>query len=369
MSAAPQTSPSAGSLLSTFVIVLVAIAALFAIDFVLARMQNSEERSEAARQFAEGRRLMASGDPAAALERFRDAVSTDRNNRDYRLGLAEALLAAGKTADAQTALADLLETDSTDGSVNIEMARALVKEGKINDAISFYHRAIYGHWPDRLKENQAKARFELIELLTKQQAKQELLAELLPLQDEAPEDLEVRERLGRLFLAAGSPSHAADIFRDLIHRNPHNAAAYSGMGEAEFARGNYSAAQADFAAASRVAPDDQGIRQRFEETNLIMTLDPMRRGLEEAERYRRSLKLLHMVVDRAGSCLDSNPEAQPRLDDARKALKSSVTPMKRGEAYDSNLDLAAELWQLEKKSCNLVGAGSALDLVIAKIAQ
>ena len=63
------------------------------------------------------------------------------------------------------------------------------------------------------RENRLRVRFELIDLLAQRNSKEELLAELLPIQDEAPRDLKTRTQMGRLFLLAGSPARAADIFR------------------------------------------------------------------------------------------------------------------------------------------------------------
>ena len=41
--------------------------------------------------------MMQGGRYAEAVEQFKDAISIDRDNRDYRLALAEALLAAKTT--------------------------------------------------------------------------------------------------------------------------------------------------------------------------------------------------------------------------------------------------------------------------------
>ena len=58
--------------------------------------------------------------------------------------------------------------------------------------------------------------------------------------------------MGRLFLLAGSPARAADVFRGILHDSPANAEAHAGLGEAEFARDNYRAAQRRFSGRSTV---------------------------------------------------------------------------------------------------------------------
>ena len=74
------------------------------------------------------------------------------------------------------------------------------------------------------------ARLELIDLLARQNSKEELLAELLPLEADNPKDLATRTKLGQLFLLADSPSRAAGIFRGILHESANNAVAYDGMG-------------------------------------------------------------------------------------------------------------------------------------------
>src|SRR5208337_2997253 len=175
-------------------------------------------------------------------ERIKDAIAIERGNRDYPRTLAQAQFAAGKTADAETTLTNLLQSDATDGLASLIMGRVLVKEGRFAEAVSYFHRAIYGHWNEDEAQNRLRVRFELIDLLAQRNSKEELLAELLPVQDDAPRDLKTQTRMGRLFLLAGSPARAAGVFRGILLDAPANADAYAGLGEAEFARGNYRAA-------------------------------------------------------------------------------------------------------------------------------
>ena len=368
-----MAKPFAGrSFLGTFGLVFLAIAALFAADMFLAKTERAESLVEAARLFEQGRVLMQRGENAEAIERIKDAIAIERGNRDYLRTLAQAQFAAGKTADAESTLTELLQSDSTDGLANLIMGRVLVKEGRFAEAISYFHRAIYGHWNENAAENRLRARFELIDLLAQRNSKEELLAELLPVQDQAPHDLKTRTRMGRLFLLAGSPARAADVFRGILHDAPANADAYAGLGEAEFARGNYRAAQRDFQTALRLAPDDQATRQRLDLCNELLMLDPTVRGLGPAERFRRSLKLVELTTDETSQCIGQNPSPELRelLDKAGKALKAHVSAAHQSEVSESNLDLAEQLWQARKKECKSPPAtDSPLALVLARLAQ
>jgi len=356
----------------TFGLIFLAIAALFVADMFLAKTERTESRVEAARLFEQGRVLMQRGKSAEAIKRIEDAITIERGNRDYLRTLAQAQFAAGKTADAESTLAELLQSDSTDGPASLIMGRVLAKEGRFAEAISYFHRAIYGQWNEGEAQNRLSVRFELIDLLAQRNSKEELLAELLPIQDDAPRDLKTRTQMGRLFLLAGSPARAADIFRGILHDAPTNADTYAGLGEAEFARGNYRAAQRDFQTALRLEPEDQATRRRLDVCNELLMLDPTMRGLGPAERFRRSLKLVELTLDETNQCIGQNPslELQELLDKAGKALKVRVGATHQSEVSESNLDLAEQLWQARKKECKpLPAAESPLALVLARLAQ
>ena len=365
--------PVAGrSFLTTIGLVFLAIAALFAADMFLAGMERAETGVEAARLFQQGRALMDRGKNAEAINRIEDAILIERGNRTYRRTLAQAQLAADMTTNAEATLAELLQSDSSDGFASLLMGRALEKEGRFAEAISYLHRAIYGQWDKDAAENRLRVRFELIDLLAKRNSKEELLAELLPVQDQAPRDLKGQLRLGRLFLVAGSPTRAADVFRGVLHDAPTSADAYAGLGEADFTRGNYRAAQRDFQAALRLVSDDQASLQRLEVCNQLLLLDPTERGLGQAERLRRSLKLVERTLSETSQCVDQDPSPDLALllDKVGKALTAHVAPAHQSEESESNVDLAEQLWQARKKECKAPPASdSPLALVLAKLAQ
>jgi tetratricopeptide (TPR) repeat protein len=361
------TPVAARSFLSTCLLVGLAIAALFAVDTFLARTERSESRVEAARLYSEGQSLLRQGDSAAAVGRINDAIAIERGDRSYQRSLAQAQLAAGKAADAESTLNNLLASDSTDGLANLIMARVQVKQGQFPEAISYFHRAIYGQWPRDAAASRLGVRFELIGLLAERGSKEDLLAELLPVQDQVPRDLQARMRMGKLLLQAGSPGRSADVFRAILNETPDNAGAHTGLGDAEFAQGNYRAAQRDFQNALRLMPGDASIRKRLDLCDELLTLDPTVRGLDPADRLSRSRKLLKLTVDDATQCAGQNPTAEMRvlLDAAAKNLKA------RGSATaESNLDLIEQLWQLRGEDCTQPPVkDSPLALVLGRLAR
>ncbi len=364
---------TARQFLRTLGLVALAITVMFTVDTFLASTEASESHAEAARLYAEGQRLLDQGESADAVSRFEDALAIERTNRDFQLALARAQLGAGDLAQAQTTLDALLLADSTYGPANLTLARVLVKQGKIPEAISYYHRAVYGAWPADPAANQLKVRFELIDLLAQQDRKEELLGELLAVQDQAPDDVPTRLRIGNMFLEAGSPSRAANVFQQLLQDHPGKyaapdmAAAYAGLGEADFARADYRAAVNDFSTAVRLNPQDQAAAKRLDLGNRVLGLDPSRRGLDQAERFRRSRELLDMTVHAVAACSKTLD-----LDQARKKLAERVTVARRDAAAEADLDLAEQLWQTRTPGCESPQgqpSEEALALVLQKAAQ
>jgi Flp pilus assembly protein TadD len=368
-----MTKPrTGGSFLRTFGLTLLAIAALFVADTFLARTERAETMVEAAHEFQQGHVLMQKGENAEAIERIKDAIANARGNRDYRRLLAQAQFAAGRTADAETTLTELLQGDSTDGLASLTMGRVLVSEGRFEEAVSYFHRAIDGHWNEDPAGNRLRVRFELVELLAQHNSKEELLADLLPLQEQAPGDPRTRTRIGRLFLLAGSPARAAEVFRDILRGASANAEAHAGFGEAEFALGNYRVAQRNFQAALRLAPDDRATRQHLDLCDELLALDPTLRGLGPPERFRRSLKLIELTTNDIDQCIGQNPSPEMRklLDEAGKALKARVGVTRQSEVAESHLDLAEQLWLARKRDCRSApDSDSPLALVLARLGQ
>ncbi len=349
------------SLLRTLTFVISAILLLFTLDTYLARRELSESLVEAKRSYDAGLQLMKQGQYDRAAEQFRAALVVARENPEYQLSLAEALIDGGRLPEAESDLADVLAHDGTAGAPNLAMARVLTKEGRIQEALSFYHRAIYGQWKENALAHRVAVRFELIDLLVERHQTEGLLAELLPLQEEAPNDLATREKLASLFTAAGSPTRGADLFREVLKSDPKDATAYAGLGDAEFARGNYRTALQYYETALRLHPDDDRARRRAEVCNQVLELDPTQRALSTEEQYRRSVKLLGLVVDDVRQCLGARlsgnassglaPALRETLQNAGEALKQRVPSARQHAVLESNLDFLDKLWQARKTEC------------------
>jgi tetratricopeptide (TPR) repeat protein len=343
---------SATEFVVTFTAILVAIAVLLGIDTWLARVDRAESTAHAANLYADGQQLLARRDPRGAIERFASAAAIERTNVVYQVGLAEALLADHRLSDAEGALNAALDRAEMDGAANRLMARVQLEQGRSEEATAYYHRAIYGRWRGDTLGERLQTRFELISLLSKEGWRQELLAELLPMQDAAPDSVELRRKLGHLFIEAGSPSRGIEIYRKLLQRSRDDGDAYAGMGEAALALGNFRTAQADLRIAARLLPGDTAVARRLALADSVLVLDPMQRGIGQAARQQRSHRVLALTLDVVSRCgARSNPPLRALADSARTLLEASSTPAREVDS-DALLTSAADLWNVMPEACS-----------------
>ena len=368
---APIPAASVSEFIATFAVVLAVIVALFIFDTALARVDIRGRKSYAAREFRTGEQLLAQAKTEQAIEHLRSASMLDDDNSAYATALAQAILADGRPRDAEQLLLPLLERNPTDGAANLAMARVLAQEERIEEAKSYYHRAIYGLWPGGAHENRIEARFELIDLLARTNARQELLAELLPIQDDSANTPAQRMKIAHLFVVAGSPSRAVAIFRELLRRNKPDADAYVGLAEAALSLGDFATARADLVAAQKLTPDDSTKYQgRIALTDSVIALDPTQLGLSQPEQYRRARNLVQMTLKSARSCLAAQaPQVGVALDSASAFLVSPAPSDGRASSIQQALSVAQSLWGLQRTRCAAAPPDGVLALIQNRIAQ
>ncbi len=368
----PPPAATASEFITTFASVIAAISVLLVFDTVFAKVDRHATQSRATSEFQAGETLSAVGNFRDAADHLEVAVSLDRENPAYSVALAEATLGRGRPEAAEQRLIPVLEHIPTDGAANLAMARVLAKQGRNEEAKSYYHRAIYGLWPADTDKNRRTARFELIGLLARTGAKQDLLGELLAIRDESTNDPALLKRIAHLFAVAGSPARATAIFRDVLRRNPRDVEAYLGLADAAIQLGNYRTARADLVTAKRIAPGDTSIQARMELADSVIALDPTQRGLGLDEQYRRSRNLVQMTVSSLAKCLglEASQAALVQASASRKPAASSRA-ISRSQAVDENLSRAAKLWQMRRERCpaDVPKEREPLSLIQDRIAQ
>lgn len=338
--------------LRVIAVVLLVIAGLTVLDQALARTERMELHSAADRSWRRGVRLLHEGRAAEALDALRNAHALERDNTAYELDMISALVALGRTADADPLIDEVLQRKPNDGYANLVAARLKAKESDSEEAEAYYHRAIYGEWPPDAAIHGRDVRFELVQYLVRRNSKQQMLAELISLEAEADDDEPLQRRIAELFLAADSPGRAAVVYRELISKNPDDASAYEGLGEAEMEQGHYRPARAAFLQASwhHEGPSSGA---RLVLLNEVIQLDPTPRNLPTAEKFERSLRILAL----AKGDLEAHLEKQPGLANAQTAalLKSAADAAgakpphgPTNELAEENLDLAMRIWKVRQ---------------------
>jgi len=370
-----MTSPSAASLgdrlasasmfMGTILGTIVLIGVMLSLDLFLARVDSRESARHAASEYSAGIRLLQQGRANDAAERFGAAVAINRSNVNYALALGEAQLDDGRTSEAEATIKALLDRAGNDGAVNLTMAHVLEHQNRLQEAKAYYHRAIFGRWGADSTIQRRQARFELIELLAGHGAGGELLAELLPFEETPADSVALRRRLGHLFNLAGSPGRAANMFRDLVRRDPTDADAYAGMGDAALAMGNLKTARADLAEALRLNPGSAQLERRLAIADTALSLDPTARGITAAQRFARSRGLLARTLAMISPC-----EAPSPLLDSIVALlrRSPSTGTSEGDA-EALVGRATVLWNAKPARCDRAAPDEVLQVLQTRLAQ
>ena len=351
------------------------------------------EREHRAQEHLElARTLTDAGEYGRSVEQYRKSLTYRPDDRESRLGLAQALYLLERYSEAEAHLIELRAAHPTLAPVNYLLARINVHAERRDEAVGYYRAAVYGQWSVDPAENRVRTRFELIELLESEGDNFQAVGELVELWKEAPDDRGVRHRIGRHFLDAGSPTHAIEVFGELSEQDPRDGEAFAGLGEAEFSIAHYYSARTAFQTALRLRPDDAAVRQRLRVCDEIRALDPTYRpfgqSLGARERLRRSRELVERVLALIEKCIDQNPEPdfvgpplpdpdplKPLLSEARAVRDGTVrggTQRRRANDthVDANISLAERLWSSRAVACgDRDHADEALLSVLRKLAS
>ena len=373
MSVSGQAAPAdsaAGPTIALAMVLVIIIGGLWSLDLFLARTDREAVQTQANNLYTQGVQLLNQGRAREAVELLRRANSMVRDNRTYQLDYVAALAATRKFEDADANLKTLLDSDPNNGTANLLAARLMVQEGHIAEAESHYHRAIYGIWAQNAAVHRIETRLELAKLLASRGEKEELLAELLALECDARANPAILKQIAELYQVAGSPARAANVYRELIQKNPDDIDAYEGLGGEELALGDYRAALAAFLDANRRSPGNRAIQEDIGLLNAMATIDPTPRRLSSAEKFARSTNILKLTRDALNSCAKTE-EARRMLDDCDKVLAQKTPAHVTNELAEARLALAEQLWQARIKFCGPSTSEQehALSLIMTKLAH
>ncbi|HWB84788.1 MAG TPA: tetratricopeptide repeat protein [Bryobacteraceae bacterium] len=356
-----------GTTRSAVLSVAAGLVLLFAFTTVLNSTYRAVRHGKAEKLYQHGVALAKAGHNAEAAGEFRAAIVFAHDDAQYRLALARSLMALGLWNEAESHLSELSEDDPTNGLVNLMLAQIAERDGRSTQAVTFYHRAIFGYWPEKPLENRIEARFQLVDLLARTGQQKQVIPELLELADEVPDaDLELRERVGRLFLANGSPEHAAEQFKAIVSEHPHDAVPYQGLGDAEFALADFGAARSAYRTAARYKPEDVSLLHRILLSDDILELDPTVVRLTATERYARAKRLAERTLASFQACATVPADLNTK---AQNLIKANPRRRRDGDTL-ALINVAQQLWKARQVACSTIPVrDEALPAVMTRISK
>ena len=255
-----------------------------------------------------------SGNAAAALKDYRNALLYSPSNANFQFHLAKALAATGRFDEARAYLVTLLSDSPGSGEINLELARIAAHDGPkmMSDALRYYHAAIYGVWDTDPIAMRWQVRKELCDYLLDNNATNQAEAEIIALADNTnPEDFAGQETVGNLLLRARMWSRALQAFQTLLSHNPDDDGALAGSATAAFQLGQYSQAEEYLERLPREKLADLELARMHEISRSVLSLNPFAPGLSTNEKAQRTAKAIALAQARANVCERQKGGAPP----------------------------------------------------------
>lgn len=360
--------------------VMMALLAGLAVIFFLAvtalsRAYQAQRESLGDRWFNRGVADLDAQHFESAVTEFRSALLYSRDDYAYQLNLAEALIGLKRMGEASSYLENLWDRQPEDGLVNLALGRIAVQEGQRVEAMRYYHDAIYAAWPSDQEEKRRDARLELVEFLLDENAKAQAQSELIALEENLGPDAKEQKRVGDLFLRAQDYEHALAAYRASLKAERENPAALAGAGAAAFQLGQYPQAQRYLQAAVVKDPNDAQSADRLKMAELVVEMDPFRRGISSAQRGRIVVNAFATAGERLKACGTARGAALPTA--AQSSLGASWAKLnpriteaglrRDPDLVEDAMDLVFEIERETSASCEAPAGTDKALLLLAKL--
>jgi tetratricopeptide (TPR) repeat protein len=354
----------------TLAVLLALTAALLAVVGGLSRMYEAQQRALAEEWVQRGLQDMQAGKYADAVTDFRTALLYRRDNDAYMLNFAESLLENGQLDEANAYLTGIWERHPENGQVNLELARIAARQGENKRAIRYFHNAMYAAWPAGQENERRNARFELIDLLLRENDKTQAQAELIALAENVPNEPATAVRIGNLFLQAQDNAHALSEFEMALKSDTDNAAALAGAGRAAFELGHYAQAMPYLERAVAVTPKDTDSATRLRLARLVLEMDPFRQEKRARDREQAVVNAFAMAGKRLSACsVTETSEEKQMLAQRWAGMKSQVTISHLRANPDIMNGAMSLVFRIERETEDMCGAGSDADAALLLIAR
>lgn len=331
-----------------------ALIPAFAVTTAVTKGYRAEQRRLAAEWFVRGSDALDSGRAEQAIYAFRTALTFSREDRLFRLRLAQALAADGRTNEARAYLLTLREAQPGNGPVNLELARLAARTGDTADASRYYHAAIEGAWSDTVEAQRRAIRLEHARFLVSSGAHLSAQSELIVLAGDLPPDPGVQKEVAALMLDTGLARRAQEIYEQQLKTSPRDPVALAGAGRAAFETGNFIAAETQLARAVAAGAEDAEVTSALATARLISGLDPYRRRLTLRSRAGRAMQALNIAETRLETCPSARDDA--RLTGLGATISSHRTALDTAasrdlDAVDEAMDVVFQIEQIAAAVC------------------
>jgi tetratricopeptide (TPR) repeat protein len=274
-----------------------------------ARMYHKKYHGLGDEWFAQGEQSFHSGNAAAALRDYRNALLYSPGNTNFQFHLAQALAATGRYDEARAYLVTLLSDSPGNGQINLELARIAAHGGPkmMPEALRYYHAAIYGVWDTDPIDMRWNVRKEFCEYLLDNNAMNQAVAEIIALADNtSPEDIQGQKTAGSLLLRARMWGRALQEFQTLLSHDRHDEDALAGAATAAFQLGQYLQARDYLERLPRQKLEDPKLARMYEVSRKVVSLNPFAPGLSIDEKAKRTAEALAIAQARAFACERQN---------------------------------------------------------------
>lgn len=275
---------------------------MFTVTGVFVRMFHEKQSRIAEDWRRAGQVNLAAGRSNVAVEDFRNALLYSSDSMQLQLELAEALAQQGHLDEAQNYLANLRLRDPENSLINLQLARIASKRGDVPSATSYFHDAMYGHWPADPHEKQVATRKELIEFFLRHNRGDSARAESLSMAAENPADPEIRQQAADFLLQAGDAQSSLSEYQRVLSVEPGNAGALVGSGKASLALGRFAQATRDFTLALQKGAIESETARNKDIASAAENLNPFDARLNGRDRRKRILRLFSLAEERAREC-------------------------------------------------------------------
>lgn len=359
----------AGARPRLLVALALALIPAFAVTTAITQAYKAEQRRLASAWYERGSAALDEGRPAEAIEALRTALTFSREDRLYRLRLAQALAAAGQAVEARAYLLSLRDAQPGNGPVNLELARLAARSGGHDEAYRYYHASIEGAWSNAAEGQRRTIRLELARYLLATGARLPAQSELIVLAADLPTDREFQRQVAGLMLRAGLAARAQRLYEQLLEGDPQDPVALAGAGRAAFESSAYMTAESLLAMAADAGAALQEVEPELSTVRRMSALDPYRRQLPLRVRAARASDALTLAETRLTRCdAAARDEALAGLGLEIPRLRTALSrPRTRDlNTVDDAMDLA---FRIELAAAALCGEPDGADRALLLLAR